>query len=1127
MRKFLYAAMMFCITVGSACAQNAAVLSSLKSKYSLAQYHPEFGGWYFLSYQKSGQTVYGFADAQGNVVAADALKYKLHKGYIEFYMLDSQKKAEHDMWIQDKKQYEQDMVRYKQVNKAYEAEKEAYEQKVQVARTEAERRWNAERERVRRAAQAEADAKARQLQAQQQQQQSSSGLLGVLNAVNGALTAVNNGLSVSNAVNAVKFQPFFDQVKAERDLTVEPSAPYNPMPSEPREPDSGFYWCSYTLKQPCPYDYVEYSKISEVGGFAEVRKDKRYGLVDAYLNEVVPCTNRSSADPKWLTETACRVKTDAGYGILNANGAVVIPCQYSELEKEGSRYRVRRNGRYGLLAQDGTEIMPCMFDKMESSNGYLLCQAKSLWGIYTSNFEELYPCQYQQVEFSSINGKTVLNTCIQGLWGVIDFKNGQPILNNRFTKIGQLKLNDKESAFLVTLGGNKLGVYSDKGVIIIPAEYDEIKVDTQNYGRDCFEVKQGNTLGLYSTIGVPIIPTGKYKSIKKFDKGFFVGDKTSGDIGVLAASGQPILPCQYARIQYLPKMSAFFVKNTNGANTQCGLMSLTGEEIVPPVACESMEVSPDANTDVIYTIASGKKGNMAGAIDFNGKTLLPTTNKYVDAKSKAKFNEKVQKLCAKNRGVAVVKAEKKEQLEAHALRQSREMREYEANQAKFSYYAQGYVERVVNEWQIRGEYEKKDAWEKRVNADTRKQKVFELTKDAQRAYIENESKHLPADRVSIVGQYDPDNEVYRLHSLYSVHDLLVHVPTADAQEFKVSFDQMTKRPTFFIENDRLALAEYVFTMKSNGHQFKYSNQASLNYTIAQVNYNFDAIQIDQSSSNMGYKGGKQTISTTQLRIGTSDVDYGIPAASQQQPNTYALIIANENYSNEKNVDYAYNDGQVFRDYCVKALGIPEQNVLFSADATLNNMRFDLNWMKQIAAATKGNAKFVFYYAGHGMPDDNTKDAYLLPVDGFSSDVNSGYRLADIYAMMEGLPADHITVLLDACFSGAQRSGDIMASVRGVAVTPQVSAPSGNLLVFAAATGKETAQPYKDKQHGLFTYFLLKKLKEHQGTLTMGDLTDYVSTEVSKTALVGESHKNQTPNVTASPALGNWQQIQVR
>jgi hypothetical protein len=134
MRKFLYAAMMFCITVGSACAQNAAVLSSLKSKYSLAQYHPEFGGWYFLSYQKSGQTVYGFADAQGNVVAADALKYKLHKGYIEFYMLDSQKKAEHDMWIQDKKQYEQDMVRYKQVNKAYEAEKEAYEQKVQVAR---------------------------------------------------------------------------------------------------------------------------------------------------------------------------------------------------------------------------------------------------------------------------------------------------------------------------------------------------------------------------------------------------------------------------------------------------------------------------------------------------------------------------------------------------------------------------------------------------------------------------------------------------------------------------------------------------------------------------------------------------------------------------------------------------------------------------------------------------------------------------------------------------------------------------------------------------------------------------------------------------------------------------------
>ncbi len=57
---------------------------------------------------------------------------------------------------------------------------------------------------------------------------------------------------------------------------------------------------------------------------------------------------------------------------------------------------------------------------------------------------------------------------------------------------------------------------------------------------------------------------------------------------------------------------------------------------------------------------------------------------------------------------------------------------------------------------------------------------------------------------------------------------------------------------------------------------------------------------------------------------SSDVDIDIPKTRNENQNLFAVIIANENYQEEVNVDYALNDGEVFKTYCNKVLGIPEQ-----------------------------------------------------------------------------------------------------------------------------------------------------------------------------------------------------------
>lgn len=221
------------------------------------------------------------------------------------------------------------------------------------------------------------------------------------------------------------------------------------------------------------------------------------------------------------------------------------------------------------------------------------------------------------------------------------------------------------------------------------------------------------------------------------------------------------------------------------------------------------------------------------------------------------------------------------------------------------------------------------------------------------------------------------------------------------------------------------------------------------------------------------------------------------------------------------VDCAENDGNMFREYCHKTLGVPKKNIHFVPNATLVNMWAQVDWLESIAKAYDGDASLIFYYAGHGIPDEGTRDAYLLPVDGSGSNVKTGYKLSELYSSLSKFPTRQTVVLLDACFSGAERTGDMLVAARGVALKSKKEVPKGNLIVFSAASGDETAYQYTDKGHGLFTYFLLKKLKETKGDVSLGDLAAYVQEQVYRHSVI-ENSKSQTPTVIPSSELsGDW------
>ena len=118
------------------------------------------------------------------------------------------------------------------------------------------------------------------------------------------------------------------------------------------------------------------------------------------------------------------------------------------------------------------------------------------------------------------------------------------------------------------------------------------------------------------------------------------------------------------------------------------------------------------------------------------------------------------------------------------------------------------------------------------------------------------------------------------------------------------------------------------------------------------------------------------------------------------------------------------------------------------------------------------------------------------------------------------------VFLDACFTGSKRGKGMISQARGTVIKPRECEPHGNTVVFAATSGLQTANPYEEKGHGLFTYFLLRKLRDTKGEVTLGELSKYLSSEVNREATL-TIKKAQKPEVIPSADLTDWQKIKLK
>jgi len=260
---------------------------------------------------------------------------------------------------------------------------------------------------------------------------------------------------------------------------------------------------------------------------------------------------------------------------------------------------------------------------------------------------------------------------------------------------------------------------------------------------------------------------------------------------------------------------------------------------------------------------------------------------------------------------------------------------------------------------------------------------------------------------------------------------------------------------------------------------------------------------------------------------SSDVNDNIPDKVKTNTNRYALIIGNEDYKSfekttniSSDVPFAQCDAIALKKYAHNLLGVDESNIFLVLNATGSMINEKLDLLSRIIKKSGGEAEVLFYYAGHGLPDEKTKEPYLIPVDVNPKNVSSAVKLADVYDKLVENGASRVIVLLDACFSGGGREADLIAS-RSVKVKPSIGNIEGNTLVISSCSGDETALAYTQKGHGLFTYFLLHKIKETKGDITYGELYDYLYRTVGIESLK-INQKEQTPSYnTGAKSSDTW------
>jgi hypothetical protein len=242
------------------------------------------------------------------------------------------------------------------------------------------------------------------------------------------------------------------------------------------------------------------------------------------------------------------------------------------------------------------------------------------------------------------------------------------------------------------------------------------------------------------------------------------------------------------------------------------------------------------------------------------------------------------------------------------------------------------------------------------------------------------------------------------------------------------------------------------------------------------------------------------------------------------PDRFAFVVGVARYRSDIPASIGSDgDARRFARFAEEYLGVPRRNIALrlDQDATKSSLEAYVDeWLPKNLSA---RSRLFVYFAGHGAPDPETGDAYLVPWDADPSFIKSqGIKVKPLLARVEKLPGTDKIVFFDSCFSGSGGRSVMAKGVRPLVPVDKAfaGAPSAGMVVFAAAGADETTGTTQDGAAGLFSHFVMQGLSgqgdaDHDGHITVAELQQYVERQVADEA--ARQNRRQKPVLATDAA----------
>jgi len=252
------------------------------------------------------------------------------------------------------------------------------------------------------------------------------------------------------------------------------------------------------------------NKISELfpgdfrDGHAVAGADEKYGLINNAGTFIV---EPQYEEILFLSNGLLKAKQNNLWGIIDLKGEVIAPFVYEAIgEYSDKRALVTRNKKCGFVDEQGKAVIPVTYPFQESyinnavfRNGYVLLKQKSKSIVLDTAGEKISFPGYEDIGlpseglipvkknkkwgYAEMNGRIKISCSyddavfFENGYAKIKFNKNTGMIDKSGNVVVPFIYDDavlKEGYFLVTKG-EKIGLVSVHGQLILPAEYDRIE----------------------------------------------------------------------------------------------------------------------------------------------------------------------------------------------------------------------------------------------------------------------------------------------------------------------------------------------------------------------------------------------------------------------------------------------------------------------------------------------------------------------------------------------------------------------------------------------------------------------------------------------------------------------------